>query len=358
MEAFDDAALHVDAKWERAFAKADEVRAGYLRLLGDAGAGLALAESVHSLVIRFLSTLDLRRRPRVVTTTGEFHSLRRQLARLAEEGLEVERVPVDPIDTLSERLAREVDDRTGAVLVSAVLYETARIVPGLPRLAGHCAARGCELLVDAYHALGVIPFDLDDQRLESAWVVGGGYKYLQLGEGNSCLRIPPHAARARPAITGWFAEFSHISEEHDPQRVDYMEAGDRFAGGTYDPASNYRAARVFRYFAERGLSTELLRSSYQHQVGLLARRFDELDLPPEVVTRDRSAPIDGIAGFLAVRSPRAGELKTLLWERGMYTDSRGQYLRLGPAPYLSDAQIEEAIDLLRQVASQLPAMAL
>ena len=85
MEAFDDAALHVDAKWERAFAKADEVRAGYLRLLGDPGAGLALAESVHSLVIRFLSTLDLRRRPRVVTTTGEFHSLRRQLARLAEE---------------------------------------------------------------------------------------------------------------------------------------------------------------------------------------------------------------------------------------------------------------------------------
>src|SRR5438309_309550 len=194
MEAFDDAALHVDAKWERAFAKADEVRAGYLRLLGDPGAGLALAESVHSLVIRFLSTLDLRRRPRVVTTTGEFHSLRRQLARLAEEGLEVERVPLDPIGTLSERLAREVDDRTGAVLVSAVLYETARIVPGLPRLAGHCAARGCELLVDAYHALGVIPFDLVDQRLENAWVVGGGYKYLQLGEGNSCLRIPPHAA--------------------------------------------------------------------------------------------------------------------------------------------------------------------
>ena len=48
-------------------------------------------QNTHELVMRFLSALDLRARPRLVTTDGEFHTLRRQLARLAEEGLEVVR---------------------------------------------------------------------------------------------------------------------------------------------------------------------------------------------------------------------------------------------------------------------------
>jgi kynureninase len=351
IEAFDDAASHVDDKWERAAAMADEVRAGYLRLLGDPGAGLALAESVHSLLIRFLSTLDLAARPRVVTTSGEFHSTRRQLARLAEEGLEVERVEVDPIDTLAERMGAAIDARTSAVLVSAVLFETARVVPGLDALAHRCEAAGCELLVDAYHALGVVPFDVTNQGLESAWVVGGGYKYLQLGEGNCSMRVPLHASEARPIITGWFAEFSQIGAEHDPGRVDYMEGPERWAGGTYDPASNYRGARVFQYFAERGLNIELLQASYRHQVRLLARLVDDLDLPPDVLTRDRSVALEDVAGFLALRSPRAAELKASLRQRGVLTDSRGQYLRLGPAPYLADAQIEEAVGIIGEVAN-------
>ena len=136
-----------------------------------------------------------RRRPRLVTTDGEFHTLRRQLARLAEEGVEVVRVPAAPVGTLAERLAAAVDGRTAAVLVSAVLFETSRIVPDLGSLAAACARGGVELLVDAYHALGVVPLSVRAQGLDSAWVTGGGYKYLQLGEGNCFLRLPPHAQR-------------------------------------------------------------------------------------------------------------------------------------------------------------------
>src|SRR6187397_796817 len=76
VEAFDDAAEAVDDKWERAGAKAEEVRAGFRRLLEDPEAEVALAASTHELVVRLLSALDLRRRRRLVTTDGEFHSLR------------------------------------------------------------------------------------------------------------------------------------------------------------------------------------------------------------------------------------------------------------------------------------------
>jgi kynureninase len=53
-----------------------------------------------------------------------------------------------------------------------------------------CERVGAALLVDAYHALNVVPFSLTEERLERAYVVGGGYKYCQLGPGNAFLRFP------------------------------------------------------------------------------------------------------------------------------------------------------------------------
>ena len=352
-EAFADAASHLDQKWSRAFAKAERVRAGVRDLLGDPGGEVALAASTHDLVIRFLSALDLRERPGLVTTDGEFHTLRRQTARLAEGWLPVTRVAARPVDDLAERLADAVDERTGAVLVSAVLYEDARVAPGLDALASECAARGVELLVDVYHALGAMPYRLHDHGLEAAWIVGGGYKYLQLGEGNCFLRMPPHASAMRPVITGWYADFSGLERTADPETVGYPGGAAAFAGSTYDPTSHYRGARVLDFFVEQELTPERLHASYRHQVSLLARTFDALDLPDALITRDRSVPLERFGGFLALRSRHAERLQRELAAAGVMTDSRGETLRLGPAPYLSDAQLESAVDQLGAAARRL-----
>lgn len=367
VEAFDDAAAWVDDKWDRAAAKADDVRGGVRRLLADPGAEVALAASTHELVVRFLSGLDLAGgRPRLVTTDGEFHSLRRQLARLAEAGVEVVWTPAEPVATLAERMAAAIDDRTAAALVSTVLFASARIVPHLDVLAAACRHRGAELLVDAYHALGPVPLRVHDAGLGDAWVVGGGYKYLQLGEGNCYLRLPPHADRLRPVVTGWFAEFGELSDgrEYDhaggdgrgPGRVGYPAGAQRFAGATYDPVSHYRAARVLRFFTEQGLTPDLLRRSYQHQLGVLAEAFDALDAPEGVITRDRAAPLAEHGGFLALWSPYARWLTGALRDRGVGADSRGDVLRLGPAPYLSDAQLEAAVGALGDAVARVPGL--
>jgi kynureninase len=339
VEAFEDAALCVDDKWDRAFAKADRVRDGFRLFLDEPTAEIALGGNTHELVLRFLSSVDLPRRPRLVTSDGEFHTLRRQLARLEEAGVEVVRVPALPADTLVERIAAEVNPETCAVLVSAVLFETSRIVPYLGTLAEVCGRYEVELLVDAYHALGVVPFTT--AAIPNAWVVGGGYKYLQLGEGNCVMRIPPHADTLRPVITGWFAEYTDLDAEHDPKRVAYGHGAVRFAGATYDPTSHYRAARVFDFFAEQGLTPARLREISLRQTTLLASLVDEI---PEV-TRDRAART-GFGGFLALRTPDAGRLRARLAERGVQTDSRGDHLRLGPAPYVSDTQLETAVGIL------------
>ena len=386
-QAWLDAAEMVDDKWGRAFEMADEVRAGYRRLLDDPDGHIALGQNTHELVVRFLSALPLRERPRLVTTDGEFHTIRRQLDRLESEGIEVVRVGTGgggglpggtgrlgrsteaggrgdaewmpgAGDAIAERVIRAVNDRTAAVLVSSVLFRDARIVEGLDEVARACARVGAELLVDAYHSLNAVPFSVVEMGLENAFVVGGGYKYCQLGEGNCFLRFP-RDCELRPVLTGWFAEFGTLAAVGGgggQSRVQYGEGHLRFAGSTYDPVSHYRAAAVFGFFREQGLTVERLREVSLAQMRRLAAGVDALDLDPAVLSRDCAARLSKRGGFLAMDTPRAGEICCKLRGRGVYADFRGRVLRLGPAPYVTDGQLDEAVAVLGEVVGGLGAV--
>ncbi len=349
-QAWLDAAALVDDKWDLAFGKADRVRRGFATLLDDTSGHIALAGNTHELLVRFLSALPLQSKRRLLTTDGEFHTIRRQLDRLAEEPIEVAKVRKQPSSTVVQRLMDAVDDRTAAVLVSAVFFENAEIVRGLGELQRTCDAVGVPLLVDAYHALNAMPFSLRDTGLETAFVIGGGYKYCQLGEGNCFLRVP-RDCEMRPVVTGWFSEFEILAPATLRSKVEYGSGSARFAGATYDPTSHYRAAAVFDFFEQRKLTPTLLREISQHQIGLLAREFDNLDADPQLISRDQSVDLRDVGGFLALRSPHAKDLVSQLRERMVYADYRGDVFRLGPAPYLSDDQLTAGVQALGEVVA-------
>jgi kynureninase len=290
-----------------------------------------------------------------VTTDGEFHTIRRQLDRLAEEGVHVEKVAARPVETLAERIVQSITDETHAVLMSSVLFETAEIVEGLDVVAAACIRRDVPLLVDAYHHVNVVPFAVRGLGLERAFIVGGGYKYCQLGEGNCFLRLPADC-ELRPVFTGWFSEFGELAAARHSSDVRYGRGAALFAGATYDPTAHYRAARVFAFHEEMGLTPEVLRGISQRQVAMLADRFAALDLDPGIA---RVVEVDASrrAGFLAIRSPLATSLATALRTRGVYADARGEILRLGPAPYVSDAQIEIALATLGDCANEMSGQA-
>ncbi len=350
LEAIEDAARLADRKWDRAFERAEAVRRGYRRLLDDPDGHYTLGANTHELVVRFLSALPLAERPKLVTTDGEYHSMRRQLARLEEEAIEIVRVPALPAATVGERLASEICDRTSAVMASTVFFRNAHIAGDLTAPAEASRRVGARMLIDLYHQLDAVPFSLRDAGLEDAFAVGGGYKYCQLGEGNCFLRFPADCD-LRPVVTGWFAEFTDLTAAGKRNLVSYVEGDDRFAGATYDPTSHYRGAAVFAFFDEQGLTPELLRDVSQHQVGRLIERFDALDLDPAIVRRDHTVDLPALGGFLALESPRAGELHRGLLDAGVLTDFRGDLLRFGPAPYLSDSQLDDAMAALAEVAA-------
>jgi kynureninase len=183
--------------------------------------------------------------------------------------------------------------------------------------------------------------------LSGAFVTGGGYKYCQLGEGNCFLRVPPEC-RMRPVLTGWFAEFALRDRRATGGQVAYGDGADAFAGATYDPTSHYRAAAVFRFHAEQGLTAERLRSISRHQIGLLARAITALDLDPSRA-RIEPMPEERRAGFLAIRMPDPARVAHALRERGVFVDARGDVLRAGPAPYLTDDQLRRAVAALGEL---------
>lgn len=340
VECFDDAALHVDDKWGAAFAVADEVRGAIAATLGGRARDYALDGNTHALVTRFLSALPLARRRHLVTTAGEFHTLHRQLRRLAEEGVRVTFVAPAPVDTLAARLAAEVTADTAAVLCSSVLFETSSVVPGLGELAARCRARAVPLLVDAYHHFVALPFEraaLGDE----VFVLGGGYKYAQWGEGVCFLGVPA-GCDLRPAVTGWFADFAHLADRRTDAPVQYGDDGaDRFAGATYDPVSHYRARAVARFFAAQGLTPAALRERSLELTGQLFAWADRLGL--DVATpRDEARR----GAFVSVRVPDAGAAAAALAEEGIRTDSRGDLLRLGPAPYTTTDEVDRAMEAL------------
>jgi kynureninase len=338
-QAWLEAAEFVDDVWDKAFAKATEVRRGFARLLDDSPDRIALAPNTHELVVRFLSALPLKKRPKLISTDGEFHTIRRQLDRLAEAGLEVVKVAAEPAATLAERLAQRVDDRTAAVLVSAVLYTNAHIVPNLMATLRTCEQLGAELLVDVYHALNAIPFSLREEGLEGAYVVGGGYKYCQLGPGNAFLRFPADTT-LRPVVTGWFSEFTDLSKAPSG-RVEYGPGPARFAGATYDFTSQYRGAAVFTFFQEQKLSPTELRALSQRQIEALA---SALGIETEVALHETG-------GFLALHTHDSARLSKALRAHEVWTDYRGDTLRLGPAPYVTEDQLDEAANIIRGVTA-------
>src|SRR5207237_10554545 len=136
--------------------------------------------------------------------------------------------------TLAERLAVAMDSRASCAIVSSVLFESAEIVPHLEVVAEACRRHGASLLIDAYHHLNVVPFDLKSNGLLDAFVTGGGYKYCQLGEGNAFLRVPPDL-RLRPVLTGWFASFDALAERAGGA-VAYGQGAAGCRGATTEPA--------------------------------------------------------------------------------------------------------------------------
>ncbi|MEX0648195.1 MAG: hypothetical protein WEA56_02945 [Balneolaceae bacterium] len=346
------AAEQVDNKWEAGFEKTEIMRSYLRTFYDDPGGKYCREQNTHVLLVSWLSALDLKNRPKIITTAGEFHSMYRQLRRLEEEGLEIVYLPHRDDEKLLLAVKENLDDRTAAVMLSRVYFETSEINTLLPEIGRAAESAGVPLLIDDYHATNVIPLSVRDKELEHAYFLIGGYKYLQWGESNCFLRYPKDCS-LRPVVTGWFAAFETLDRPRNDEPVPFDDGDQKFATGTYDPISQFRAAAVVEFFREQGLTPEVLRRQYSSQLAYLRFLFDEMNVDEPVINHANKRPIEESGGFLSLRSPHARTLRSMLMEQGIFTDARDDILRIGPAPYTTSKQCREVVEALGECVRRI-----
>jgi selenocysteine lyase/cysteine desulfurase len=349
VEAWNDAARLADRKWERVMG---EVWPAAQREVADElGTGepdaVVFSANTHDFLVRLVTAAPRGAgQLRVLTTDGEFHSARRQFARWEEERwIGVDRVTTEPFDTFPERFLSAA--RQGAhdlILVSQVLFGSGLIFDAVEELAALGKPGGPWVVIDGYHAFMAIDRPFGEAAANTAFYLGGGYKYAMAGEGCAFMHAPPGFG-PRPPVTGWFAEFEDLSLP--PGSVGYAKDATRFLGATFDPSGLYRFTAVRRALQDNDLTT----AAISGHVAALQAHFLGAIAGSRLADAELLNPLDGgaHARFLAFRSPHAQRWYEELKARNCITDVRGEVLRIGFGIYQDGSDVARLVGLVGEL---------
>lgn len=351
VECWDDAARLADLKWDRVMG--DVWPEAQVHVAAELGSGdpsaIVFAANTHDLLIRLVAAAPRAdpRRLRVLVSDGEFHSVRRQFARWAEDGwLVVETIAAGPFDDFSDRfLAAAQSGGHDLMFVSHVLFGSGHIFAEVDELAALGRPEGPWIIVDGYHAFMALETPLATSAAARAFYLAGGYKYAMAGEGMGLMHCPPGFG-PRPPLTGWYAEFEDLTLP--PGTVAYAPDAMRFMGATFDPSALYRFNHVRRMLAEHGLTTARISA----HVAVLHEQLLDAIAGTALADADLLNPLDGQphARFLALRDPRAQAWCAALAEHGIVTDVRGDVLRIGLGLYHDEDDIAVFAGAARELA--------
>ena len=328
LAAWEDGVRLADRKWERVMGEiwpaAQRHVAAELKLPDPNS--IVFAPNTHELLLRIASA-----RPgplRILASSGEFHSFRRQSMRWEEAGsATVERVPLEEI------VARARAGEHDLIFVSQVQFGTGHVFDGIAELAALARPNGPWVVIDGYHAFMAMDVDLSAVA-DRIFYLAGGYKYAMAGEGCAFLHAPPGFG-LRPEITGWYAEFEDLALP--PGSIGYAPDGRRFLGATFDPSGIYRFVAVRDMLRQEGLTTSAIAA---HVDGLRAQLLAGLPIEAELL--NPASP----ARFLALRTPNAQRWKAELEAEDVITDVRGEVLRIGFGLYQDSRDVTRLIEAL------------
>jgi selenocysteine lyase/cysteine desulfurase len=356
MRCWDDAARLAGGKWSFVFSELlPSVQQGIAAILNlPDPSTVAIAPNTHEFLRRVLSCFPANRVIRILTTDAEFHTFRRQVARLEEDGIVAcTYVPTEPPYDFPARFAEAAAEGLhDLVFVSQVFFTSGATCGEVKELIAAVPDRETFIAIDGYHGFMARPTDLSGVA-DRAFYIGGGYKYAMAGEGVCFLHCPPGYG-PRPRDTGWFAEFDALAVA--PGRaMAYPADGARFLGATFDPVGMYRMRAVLDWMAARDIGVAQV---HGHATALMAhflQRLAPLDLEG-LTRRDLITPFGDSAAhgnFLSFRTSHAAAIERALAAADIHADHRGERMRFG---FGLATTLEEVDTAVARMAEILPAL--
>ena len=368
LKAFDLAAENHGAKWIEIEKTRSYLKNYISEWIGNdsfgAADGICWGQNTFELLGSFLSSLNLDKDSVIVTSDTEFHSMRRLLAAYEENGVKIVRVETYTEEELlkeepsagffvrlNEQIKKVDPKKLKAIMFSSVSFHTGNLLPEFEGELSRLLTYSCPVLVDLYHHIGPKRFKLPSLGQENLYLVGGGYKYLQMGEGNCWMRAPIDS-KLKPILTGWYAEMEMLSAK-STEEVIYPDNAERFRGATYDGSSVLRAKEVAGFFKDIGFNPSSLEKKYTADVSYLYERIHRLvSRLPENYKKSTGIRIlshksqDLRAGFFSLKFRDAALLNAFLLKNFIETDYRGEIIRFGPAPYTLKTEMDRLLDVV------------
>jgi kynureninase len=279
-------------------------------------------------------------RDEIIMTALDFPSVRYVTDELAPKlGARVTVVPSD--DNLgidAQRVVDAITPRTKLVAISHVLFKSAYIMDVAPIIA-KAKSVGALVLLDAYHAVGVIPVDVSS--LGADFYMGGVLKWLCGGPGGCFLWVSPEQSAAlRPVLTGWQAHQRPFAFE---PALEPASGAWRWLGGTPTVPALYAAMDGPTIIGEAGLPA--IRAKSQRQTTRLIALADARGF---AVTAPRDPARRG--GTVAFDVPNGAAVAQALLSRDIVIDYRpGAGIRVAPHFYTTDEELEAFITALDDI---------
>lgn len=272
---------------------------------------------------------------RVLLFQGEFPANVTPWQQAAEMfGLSVEMLPLDDFAAAPARGMEALQAALAAgavrlVAVSAVQFQSGLRMP-LAAMADACHAVGAELFVDGIQAVGAVPLDVREARVDYLSV--GGHKWLMGCEGLGFLYVrPERLAELRPRVAGWLSHedglrfllegSGHLRYDRPIRRTaDFIEGG---AANTVGCAALEAAVGLIAQLGPAAIFAHVQSYLDGLESGLISRGFVSLR------SRDPAAR----SCILSVLPPNPGDVLGLqreLADRGVACSTPDGLLRFAP----------------------------
>ncbi|MBS0187239.1 MAG: aminotransferase class V-fold PLP-dependent enzyme [Planctomycetes bacterium] len=294
------------------------------------------------------SVLNALDNPRVVATRGEFDSIDFILKTYAWKNKAkvrwVEPAPGRPPRFRAADILQAIEKESpDLVVVSLVFYATGQVLEDARSVIAAAHARGALVLLDVYHAAGVIP--LDFLSLGADFAIGGSYKYTRGGAGACWLAIHPRHLSdnsLRTLDTGWFAKHDTFGFER-PEEPLLAPGGDAWLESTFAPLPLFQARAGLQLVLAVGV--DRLRAYSLSQLALL-----EGELQRHAVACVRGGPsAETSGGYLLLPDPNAPQRCDELKAAGVNTDARLGHIRLCPDILNTGEELSRAAAIIARV---------
>jgi kynureninase len=237
-----------------------------------------------------------------------------------------------------ERLERAIDDRTRLVATCHVYFRSGA-VQEISRLTAAAHAKGAQVLVDGYQAVGTVPVDV--RKADVDYYVGGCHKYLCGGPGAGFLYVRPDLVRdLQPRLSGWFGLANPFGYVKDLTGSNLHEGVRKFMDGTPNVPGVYAAREGVRQVLRQGI--DRIRRASLRRTRRMIQLADALGLRVRTPRDDARR-----GGMVCVDFPGAQRATEALVRQKVVVDWRPDCgLRASPHFYNADADVERLFDLV------------